>query len=321
MQQQIPASFFVSNLSCMSAKFSPFDIDKIAITCADNFGIQGKGRLIIGQIQPNQPIKILFQSEENDAVFDCSWNEADPNVIAIGCGNGIVKVLNAGTKQILTQYLESKEEIQSVEFGHKNPNWLLASNLIGITRLFDITTQKPVAYFQTHKGCAYTCTWHPIQQNIFATSGNDGAMRLWDLNSPSNKNIASVKAHMSDTLSCDFNKYEELIATSSADKTIKLWDLRNLKAPIQTLLGHRHPVRKVKFSPHDAVILGSASYDMSVMIWNIQEPSNPLIKNHPKHTEFVVGLDFSIHTEKQICSASWDGKTMVWQWDQEQPTV
>lgn len=54
----------------------------------------------------------------------------------------------------------------------------------------------------------------------------------------------------------------------------------------------------MKFSPHDTMILGSASYDMSVMIWNISESSNPIIKNHPKHSEFVVGLDFSIHIPK-----------------------
>lgn len=34
----------------MSAKFSPFDADKIAITCADNFGIQGRGQLLIGEL-------------------------------------------------------------------------------------------------------------------------------------------------------------------------------------------------------------------------------------------------------------------------------
>lgn len=42
-------------------------------------------------------------------------------------------------------------------------------------------------------------------------------------------------------------------------------------------MGHRHPVKRVKFSPHEATILGSASYDMSVMIWNISDISNPLM--------------------------------------------
>ena len=33
---------------------------------------------------------------------------------------------------------------------------------------------------------------------------------------------------MSDILSCDFNKYDEIIATGSTDKTIRIWDLRKL---------------------------------------------------------------------------------------------
>ena len=40
--------------------------------------------------------------------------------------------------------------------------------------------------------------------------------------------IAGIKAHNADILTCDFNKYDELIATGSADKTIKIWDLRKL---------------------------------------------------------------------------------------------
>ena len=44
---------------------------------------------------------------------------------------------------------------------------------------------------------------------------------------------------MTHIMSCDFNKYDEIIATSSADKSIKLWDLRNLQTPINVLTGHR----------------------------------------------------------------------------------
>lgn len=45
-------SFFKGEFSVTSAKFSPFDEKRIAITSSDNFGIVGKGKLIILDIVP-----------------------------------------------------------------------------------------------------------------------------------------------------------------------------------------------------------------------------------------------------------------------------
>lgn len=40
------------------------------------------------------------------------------------------------------------------------------------------------------------------------------------------------------------------------------------RMPINQFAGHRYPVKRVKYSPHDGQILASASYDMSVIIWD-----------------------------------------------------
>jgi peroxin-7 len=72
-------------------------------------------------------------------------------------------------------------------------------------------------------------------------------------------------------------------------------------------------VRKIKFSPFHANILASASYDMSVLIWdcNVQR----VINKFEQHTEFVVGIDFNLFIEKQLASASWDKSCAVFRYD------
>lgn len=45
-------SYLRSEYSCMSVKFSPFDEKKVAVSCCDNFGIVGKGKLLILDIVP-----------------------------------------------------------------------------------------------------------------------------------------------------------------------------------------------------------------------------------------------------------------------------
>jgi peroxin-7 len=112
-----------------------------------------------------------------------------------------------------------------------------------------------------------------------------------------------------------------MIATASTDKTVRLWDLRNLKIPVNILAGHRYPVRRVRFSPHTPNIIATGSYDMNVHIYDLKDPVTPLKLKHAQHTEFVTALDFSLHHEKMIGSASWDGRALVWEFDKPQPVI
>jgi peroxin-7 len=101
--------------------------------------------------------------------------------------------------------------------------------------------------------------------------------------------------HAGEVLSCDWDKYSDRFVTASVDQCLRIWDVRNLNAPLQVLTGHNLAVRRVKYSPFSSDVVASASYDMTVRVWNLQTPMEPVIHTH--HTEFAVGVDFSLFDE------------------------
>lgn len=88
--------------------------------------------------------------------------------------------------------------------------------------------------------------------------------------------------------------------------------------PLQFLTGHSLAVRKVRCSPFTSDVVASASYDMTVRVWNTVT-AQPIV--HSQHTEFAVGVDFSLFTDKLIASCGWDGRVCVWPYDAPAPII
>eukprot|EP01017_Pseudomicrothorax_dubius_P010601 TRINITY_DN137_c0_g3_i4.p1 TRINITY_DN137_c0_g3~~TRINITY_DN137_c0_g3_i4.p1 ORF type:complete len:323 (-),score=53.38 TRINITY_DN137_c0_g3_i4:120-1088(-) len=311
---------FSSPLCGMNVKFSPFEAFRLAFPCAENFGIVGKGKLLILDVLPEGRVACAASFDEPNAVFDCAWSEVAPNLIMIALGDGNVKLIDTNLKAIVHGFKDHQGEVYSVDASHQTPNLYLSSGFDGMVKLWDVEARGLVNTFAGHVGCVYSALWHPNTKEVFGSCSADSTARIWDIRDP-RREMISIKGHFGEILSMDFNKYKDLVATGSIDKSIKLWDLRNLAVPALTLNGHKYAVRRVKCSPHEENIILSGSYDMSVIVWDTAAEVQKLAVRHSQHTEFVLGIDFNLFNKRQIASTSWDGRVYVWNWDLPQPKV
>lgn len=88
--------------------------------------------------------------------------------------------------------------------------------------------------------------------------------------------------------------------------------------------GHEYAVRKLSWSPHASDVLLSASYDMTVRLWNDGSSAQPPgtapgvkigqqmgIMN--RHTEFVTGVDWCLFgVGGWVASCGWDERVLLW---------
>ena len=77
------------------------------------------------------------------------------------------------------------------------------------------------------------------------------------------------------------------------------------------LRGHTYAVRRIKFSPHNASLLGSVSYDMSCRLWDTGI-EDAIVQTAQQHSEFVLGLDFNLFVPGQMATCSWDRHLCIW---------
>lgn len=154
----------------------------------------------------------------------------------------------------------------------------------------------------------YRAAWSPHSAGIFATVSADGALRIWDCRSKGSLAAQTLKAHAYEVLTCDWNKYREgHVVTGSVDQTARGFDLRAGPEPLFVLEGHRYAVRQIRCSPFSAAEVATASYDFTVRTWNTDAPPNRRQGVvFSEHTEFAVGLDYSLHTPGLLVDCAWD---------------
>lgn len=296
-----------------SVKFSPFEEHKIAVATSQNFGIIGNGKQYILQVTPNGVIEYAV-FDTADGLYDCAWSEENENIIISASGDGSIKVWDLGAPphaNPLRSLEEHKHEVYSLHWNTIKRDIFLSGSWDDTIKLWTLARPESMRTFAEHTYCIYAAQWNPHVADVFLSASGDCTVKLWDIRQQ--RPTRSLAAHQQEILTADWCKYNDCImATASVDKVIKVWDVRMLERELVAMPGHGYAVRRVLFSPHAESVIASASYDMTVRLWDWQKPGDPLLRVWDHHSEFAVGLDWSVLTEGMLASCGWDEMTFIW---------
>lgn len=295
-----------SDFEFYSCKFSPFDQTKIAATQAQYYGMIGNGRLSIYDFDLNRnAIQEIKRYPTNQGCFDVAWSEVNDNILSTAQGDGTIKFwdLKRNDNFPIGNINAHGGEAYSVNWNIHQPNLILTSSYDMTVKLHDCSKLETVNSFSGHKGVVYNATWHPTIDGVFASCSADNTFKIWDLKT--GQVVKSIKAHNGHVMSCDFNKYENVIATGGSDGSFALWDLRGTSdVPILALNGHALSIKKVCFYPFNNSLLSTIGYDMNVRLWDTKKTVPVNMFKH--HKEFVIGSDFSLFNQNIMATCGWD---------------
>lgn len=79
------------------------------------------------------------------------------------------------------------------------------------------------------------------------------------------------------------------------------------------MLEHKYAVRRLRCSPHPTGVVATASYDMTVILWDSKAaPTAAVLDRCLGHKEFVAGVAFSLFEPRVLATCAWDCRVCFW---------
>ncbi|XP_054812919.1 protein SPA1-RELATED 3-like isoform X2 [Prosopis cineraria] len=160
--------------------------------------------------------------------------------------------------------MASRSKLSSVCWNTYIKSQIASSNFEGVVQLWDVTRSRPLSEMDEHERRVWSIDFSSADPTMLASGSDDGSVKLWSINQ--GINVGTIKT-MANVCSVQFSPDSgRFLAFGSADHRIYYYDLRNLKMPLYTFLGHDKTVSYIKFV--DSVNLVSASTDNTLKLWD-----------------------------------------------------
>jgi len=173
----------------------------------------------------------------------------------------------------------------------------------GVVKVWDMALSAEVTRFQGHTSTPVRVAWSS-DGAIVAIRGDDRTVRVWDLESSSERAHLHHDTHVLD-LACHQNG--ATVATVGSDETVRMWDVASSSERAR-LEGYRGCVVSVAWSPHGQY-LAVAGPDDTVRVWDMAASLE-----HTRlagHDNQVMSVAWS-PDGASLASAGMDGTVRVW---------
>ncbi|QLL30515.1 hypothetical protein HG536_0A03330 [Torulaspora globosa] len=159
--------------------------------------------------------------------------------------------------------------------------------------------------------------WSRTESTVFATSGCDGYIRIWDTRSKKHKPAISTKASTTDVNVISWNeKIGYLLASGADDGKWGVWDLRQLSPnnsdnvqPVAQYGFHKGAITSISFNPLDESIIAVASEDNTVTLWDLSvEADDEEIKQQTLEVSELKQIPpqlLFVHWQKEVKDVKW----------------
>ncbi|KAM4056846.1 peroxisomal targeting signal 2 receptor [Hirsutella rhossiliensis] len=337
--------FRTAGFNPYAVKYSPYYDSRIAVATSANFGIVGNGRVFaLGLTARGVQVEKTFDT--NDALYDLAWSEINENQLIVACGDGSLKLFDLGVNDFpVMNFHEHKRETFSVCWSPITKDTFVSSSWDGTVKIWSPTRNHSITTLPIGN-CTYSVSFCPSNPALISAASSDSHLRIFDLRTPSSAKyhmVAAIPVHAppatmpgaapaaagasppAEILTHDWNKYNDtIVATGGVDRVLRTFDIRNPAGGPQSLMqGHDYAVRRLAWSPHASDVLISASYDMTVRLWNdgstMPQLSGPgtgagrQMGLMNRHTEFVTGVDWCLFgAGGWVASVGWDERVLLW---------
>ncbi|XP_047333792.1 protein SPA1-RELATED 4-like isoform X1 [Impatiens glandulifera] len=169
--------------------------------------------------------------------------------------------------------LATKSKLSSICWNSYIKSQIASSNFDGVVQVWDVARSQEFMEMREHERRVWSVDFSSANPTMLASGSDDGTVKLWNINQGVSVGTIKTKANVCCVqFPVDSGRS---IAFGSADHRIYYYDLRNIKIPLCTLVGHNKTVSYVKFV--DSTTLVTSSTDNTMKLWDLSSCNSRVI--------------------------------------------
>ena len=219
------------------------------------------GRAQLWQVDTGLPLH-LPRAHQGGAVWDVAFSP-DSTRFLTGSADPVIQVWDTATG----------EAVETLEFQGKTAyglavspdgRFLALAQPTGDVEVFLASDWKRMAYNYRHQFApAFTVAFSPTDPQILASGGNDGIVRLADVE---RRQIIHSFQHHAPVYRIAFSSNGQLLATGLGDGSIYLWRITD-ETPLEAFIAHTYTVTGLAFGPDNRYLVSASPGETQVRFW------------------------------------------------------